>query len=63
MRCTYFCREYIPKELIPLIEAIGNDIERYIDAPYAGEMMGIAKAVNATVGDVVLANILYDVTA
>ena len=58
-----FCREYIPKELIPLIEAIGNDIERYIDAPYAGEMMGIAKAVNATVGDVVLANILYDVTA
>lgn len=56
-------RQYIPKELIPLIEKIGADIEQYIPAPYAGEMRGIAKAVDAKIGDVVLANLIYDITA
>ena len=59
----FFLRQYIPKELIPLIEKIGADIEQYIPAPYAGEMRGIAKAVDAKIGDVVLANLIYDITA
>lgn len=56
-------RKYIPDELIPLVEAIGADIEKYIPAPYAAEMKGIANALNGKIGDVVIANILYDVTA
>ena len=45
------------------METIGADIEKYIPAPYAKEMKGIADAMGAKIGDVVIANILYDVTA
>lgn len=56
-------RKYIPDELIPLAEKIGADIDQYLHAPYAGEMRGIAKALNISLGDVVLLNIIYDLTA
>ena len=38
-------------------------MENYIHPPYAGEMKGIAKTLNGSVGDVVLANLIYDITA
>ena len=56
-------RKYVPEELIPFIELIGDNMENYIHPPYAGEMMGIAKTLNGSVGDVVLANLIYDITA
>ena len=56
-------RKFIPKDLIPLLEEIGGAIEKYIPSPYAGEIIGIAKAVDAKVGDIVMANLIYDVTA
>ena len=56
-------RKYIPEELIPLVEEIGGDIEKYIPAPYAGEMKGIADTLDVKVADIVIYNILYDVTA
>ena len=59
----YISRKYIPDELIPLAEKIGADIDQYLHAPYAGEMRGIAKALNISLGDVVLLNIIYDLTA
>ena len=62
-RFFFYFRKYIPEELIPLVEEIGGDIEKYIPAPYAGEMKGIADTLCAKIGDVVIANILYDVTA
>ena len=53
----------VPEDLIPVVEIIGDEIEQYIQPPFAGEMRGIAKTLNMSVGDVVLANIIYDVTA
>ena len=56
-------RKYVPEELIPFVELIGDGMENYIHPPYAGEMKGIAKTLNGSVGDVVLANLIYDITA
>lgn len=56
-------RKYFPEELIPLVEAIAVDIDQYLHPPYAGEMRGIAKVLNASLGDIVFFNLLYDVTA
>ena len=60
---TFLFRNMVPEELIPVLEIIGDEIEQYIHPPFAGEMRGIAKTLNMSVGDVVLANIIYDVTA
>ena len=39
------------------------EYSNFIPAPYAGEMMGIAKTLDAQVGDIVMANLVYDVSA
>ena len=41
---------------------LGSDIEKYIPAQYANEIKGIAKAVKVNIGDIVLSNLMYDVT-
>ena len=58
-------RDLVPERAIvfPLIEKIGSDIEKYIAAPYAKEMKGIAKVLDINIGDIVLSNLMYDVTA
>ncbi|KAK3605187.1 hypothetical protein CHS0354_012996 [Potamilus streckersoni] len=56
-------RSYVPENLIPLVEEIGADIDNYIKQPYATEMRGIAKALNCSLGDVVLVNLIYDISA
>lgn len=54
---------YIPDDLLPYVELIATDLDYYIEDPYAGEMRGIATALNISVGDVVMANLIYDVSA
>ncbi|KAL3881915.1 hypothetical protein ACJMK2_028302 [Sinanodonta woodiana] len=56
-------RSYVPEDLIPLVEEIGADIDNYIKQPYAAEMRGIARALNCSLGDVVLVNLIYDISA
>lgn len=43
--------------------AVAADIDNFLPKPYAGEMRGIAKALNMNLGGIVGMNILYDVTA
>ncbi|OWF44718.1 N-acylethanolamine-hydrolyzing acid amidase [Mizuhopecten yessoensis] len=52
-----------PEVLLPLVEAIAADLDSYIKSPYAQEMRGIAKSLNMNLGDIVGANLLYDVSA
>ena len=55
-RTHFFCRQFIPEDLVLLVEDIAADIDQYFEAPYAGEMRGIAKVLNCSVGEIVLAN-------
>ncbi|XP_045196945.2 N-acylethanolamine-hydrolyzing acid amidase-like [Mercenaria mercenaria] len=53
----------IPDVLFPYIERIAAYIDYYLQNPYAGEMRGFATALNISVGDVVMMNLVYDVSA
>ena len=54
----------VPPEVVSLASVIGNDVDRYMPFPYGLEMVGVAEAVSGVnVGDVVLGNMLYEVTA
>ncbi|XP_060564846.1 N-acylethanolamine-hydrolyzing acid amidase-like [Ruditapes philippinarum] len=53
----------IPKDILPYIELIATDIDYYLPKPYAGEMRGFAKVLNISVGDIVMTNLIYDVSA
>ena len=53
----------VPPEVIDLVTFIGLDVEKYIPYPYDMEMVGIAIESGISVGEVVLANVLYDITA
>ena len=57
-------KKMVPPEVVALASVVGNDIDRYMAYPYGLEMVGVAEAVSGvTVGDVVLGNMLYEVTA
>ena len=44
------------------MEVIGEEIEKYLPSPYAGEIRGIAKHFKLKVGEMVFVNIFYDVS-
>lgn len=57
-------REYLPTPLLdPIVEKIGADLDRYIPQPFADELRGISKTLGMSLGDIVLANIVYDISA
>ncbi|CAC5395769.1 NAAA [Mytilus coruscus] len=58
-------KQFLPDPTIslPLIRKIAADIDKYLAKPYAGEMRGIAKTLNMSLGDVVTCNLLYDISA
>ena len=57
-------KKMVPPEVVSLASVIGNDVGRYMPFPYGLEMVGVAEAVSGVnVGDVVLGNMLYEVTA
>ncbi|XP_076819004.1 N-acylethanolamine-hydrolyzing acid amidase-like [Clavelina lepadiformis] len=56
--------EYLPGKLvIPILEKIAADLDRYIPQPFADELRGISKNFNVNLGDVVLGNLVYDISA
>jgi len=56
-------KDYVPPELIPLVQQIGQDIDHLIPSPFAQEIIGAADYWGLDIGDAVLLNILYDLTA
>lgn len=59
-----FLKKYIPSEALDVLGVIGLKVEAVIPYPYNQELMGIAenlKGVN--IGDMILANTLYEITA
>ncbi|XP_071113649.1 N-acylethanolamine-hydrolyzing acid amidase-like [Haliotis cracherodii] len=53
----------VPEDAIPLVEEIGRELDSYLPMEYADEMRGIATAMNTSLGDIVLVNLAYDITA
>lgn len=53
----------INSKYIPLFEVIAAEIDDYLPYPFNEEIKGIASGLNITVGDVVLYNLVYDLTA
>ena len=57
-------RSALPSEVVALVKTFGEDIDKYLPYPYGPEIVGIANNMkDFTVSDVVLGNILYEVTA
>lgn len=53
----------IPASVRPLADALMADLDKYFPAPYPDELRGVAKAANASLGDVVIANLFYELTS
>ena len=53
----------LPSKVASLVAKFGDDVNKYMPSPYGAEMVGIANAVNITVSDVILGNVLYELTA
>ncbi|XP_070568770.1 N-acylethanolamine-hydrolyzing acid amidase-like [Ptychodera flava] len=53
----------VPEALIPVVELVGENVEKYIPSPYGEEMVGVAQCLDMNVGDVVMLNLLYDMSA
>lgn len=51
--------QYIPKAVLPLVTTIVSGLKGHYYDDYADEMVGLAKALKMSVGDVVLANLIY----
>nr|XP_006821136.1 PREDICTED: N-acylethanolamine-hydrolyzing acid amidase-like [Saccoglossus kowalevskii] len=60
---AYVMKEEIPEMLVPVVELLASDIDKYIPEPYSSEMVGVAKAMGIKLGDIVTLNLLYDITA
>ena len=56
-------RKLIPKFAFPLAEKLAVSIAKHFPEPYPAEMKGISKALNISLADTILLNILYDLTA
>ncbi|KAI6659921.1 hypothetical protein LOD99_14261 [Oopsacas minuta] len=54
---------HIPKELVNIADKIGSDLDKYIPTPFSGEMIGLADTSNIPLSEIVLANLLYELTA
>ncbi len=52
----------IPSYVLPLVEIIVADLDKYIESPYAEEMRGIARAAGAPLGDVIITNFFYELS-
>ena len=57
--------EMFPKDLVIAVSDLTGELDRYFPYPYADEMRGIVKFAggNFTLGQVILGNLLYDLTA
>ena len=56
-------RKKIPGFVFPLAENLAVRIAKHFPEPYPAEMKGISKALNISLADTILLNIVYDLTA
>ena len=56
-------KKMLPPEVIAAVTLLGDEIENHIPYPYDMEIVGLAIKFGVHVGEVVLGNILYEVTA
>lgn len=56
---TAYVEKFIPKRVFPLVTRLLSTLDGTFYPEYASEMKGIARALNVTVGDVVLVNLIY----
>lgn len=56
-------RQFLPAIVWPAVDEVLAVLDDVIGEPYADEMRGIARAANVSLGDVVLMNIFYELTA
>ena len=54
----------LPEDVTQLVATLGEDIDKYLPDPYGPEVLGMANALqNLSISDVVLGNVLYELTA
>ncbi|XP_001634775.2 N-acylethanolamine-hydrolyzing acid amidase [Nematostella vectensis] len=56
-------RKRFPKELLPLVDKLVTNMDQSFPAPFAGEMRGIAKTFRLNVTEIILLNVIYDISA
>jgi len=56
-------RKKIPGFVFPLAENLAVRIAKHFPEPYPAEMKGVSKALNISLADTILLNIVYDLTA
>ena len=53
----------LPKVALQELVKIGDDLVNSLPEPYAGELRGVAKAANVSLGEGMMANLIYELTA
>ncbi len=53
----------IPPKIVKLVELFAANIDSFFPYPFNEELKGIADALDIGLGDVVIANMIYDLTA
>ena len=56
-------KEMVSPEVVLLASAIGENVEKYVPYPYSLEMVGVAISGGVTLGETLLGNMIYEVTA
>lgn len=60
---SVFCSETVPKWVHEVIQPIAAELESFMPQPFAGEILGLCKALGISLGDGVLLNFAYESTA
>ena len=60
---SVFCSESVPKWVHEVIRPIAAELEFFMPQPFAGEILGLCKALGISLGDGVLLNFAYESTA
>ena len=66
VRLIQSVKQSLPSELASLVSTLGQNIDNFMPHPYGQEIVGIANTLtkfNVTVSDMILGNILYELTA
>lgn len=54
-----YITHYVPKYVLPLVTAVTGKLQHMFDEDYAQEMTGLAAALDLSIGEVVLINLIY----
>ena len=54
---------HIPKELLKIADKVGSNLQKYIPDPFSGELLGLARSSKLALSELVLVNLLYELTA